>query len=171
MSSATVTERATGYPGMGVPGFATPTIGPPTAMPAGTNWLVVPRCTFRVEKCTGGFKVICACEDKTASSMVQNLCTMLAGGMCSCCVMLNGMTVCCYNFTMGMCRYESTPDGVSMTCTSGDPSCSAMLQACCDSLSIMMDSGCTCCFLVNNTPICCGTTESSRSTPKGKSGR
>jgi hypothetical protein len=155
---------------MSLSGFATPTMGTPTAMPAGTNWLVVPRCTFKVEKCTGGFKVTCSCEDKAACGMVQNLCTMLAGGMCSCCVMLNGMTVCCYNFTMGMCRYENTPDGVCMTCTSGDPSCGAMLQACCDCLCCLMDSGCTCCFLVNNTPICCGTSEG-KSSPKGKGGR
>jgi hypothetical protein len=166
-----MTERTTGYPGMGMSGFATPTMGTPTTLPTGTNWLVVPRCSFKVEKCTGGFKVTCSCEDKAACSMVQNLCTMLAGGMCSCCVMMNGMTVCCYNFTMGMCRYENTPDGVCFTCTSGDSSCGAMLQSCCDCLSCLMDSGCTCCFLVNNTPICCGTSESSRSAPKGKSGR
>ena len=44
--------------------------------------------------------------------MMQNLCTMLAGGMCSCCCMMNGMMVCCCNLTMGMCKCEMTKDGV-----------------------------------------------------------
>ena len=43
---------------------------------------------------------------------MQNLCTMLAGGMCSCCCMMNGMMVCCCNLTMGMCKCEMTKDGV-----------------------------------------------------------
>ena len=32
--------------------------------------------------------------------MLQNLCTMMAGGLCSCCCMMNGMMVCCYNLMM-----------------------------------------------------------------------
>ncbi len=44
--------------------------------------------------------------------MMQNLCTMMAGGMCSCCMMMNGMMVCCCNLTMGMCKCEMTEDGV-----------------------------------------------------------
>ncbi len=168
MSSATTTERTTGYPGMGVSGFATPTVGTPTGVSGTTNWMMVPRCTFKVEKCTGGFKLTCSCEDKMACSMVQNLCTMLAGGLCSCCVMMNGMLVCCCNLTMGVCKFESTSDGVCLTCTSGDASCCSMIQACCDCLSCMMEAGCTCCFLVNNTPVCCGTTDSSKSGTKSK---
>ncbi len=113
MLSTMMTERTgMGMPGMSVPGVGT---GAPTGMPAGTNWLMVPRCTVKVERCQGGFKMTCACDDKTACSMVQNLCTMLAGGMCSCCVMLNGMTVCTCNFTMAMCRCEMTKDGVCVT--------------------------------------------------------
>jgi hypothetical protein len=141
-------------------------------MPVGANWLAVPRCAFKVEKCPGGFKMTCACEDKTAAAMVQNLCAMLAGGLCSCCATFNGLTVCCYNFTMTTCRFENTTDGVCVTCTSGDPACGAMAQACCDCLVSMLDSGCTCCLLVNNTPICCGTADTSRPAPtKGKAAR
>jgi hypothetical protein len=70
--------------------------------------------------------------------------------------MLNGMMVCTYNLTMGMCRCEMTEQGMCMTCTSGDPQCCAMLQACCDSLCCMMEAGCTCCFMMNQTPVCCG---------------
>jgi len=148
-------------PGMGVPGMGTPTMGAPTVTPAGVNWLMVPRCTLKVEKCTGGMTVHCVCDDKMAASMVQNLCTMLAGGMCSCCVMMNGMTVCCCNLTMGLCKCEMTETGVRLTCTSGDPKCCEMIQACCDCLSCMMNAGCTCCVMMNNTPVGCGCCETS----------
>ncbi len=160
MSSTMMMER-TGMtvPGMGMPGMTTPGVGTPTGMPAAYNYTMVPRCTFKVEKCQGGLKIYCSCDDKMACSMVQNLCTMLAGGMCNCCVMCNGMTVCHYNFTMGLCKCEMTEDGVCVTCTSGDAKCCEMIQACCDCLSCMMEAGCTCCVMMNNTPVCCGYTE------------
>jgi hypothetical protein len=160
MSSTMMMERTgMGMPGMGVPGMATPPVGTPTGMPSP---IMVPRCTFKFEKCTGGFKIHCSCDDKMACSMVQNLCTMLAGGMCSCYCMLNGMTVSSCSLTMGLCKYEMTEDGVSITCTSGDTKCCEMLQCCCDSLSCMMDAGCTCCVMLNSMPICCGTKSSSK---------
>jgi hypothetical protein len=167
MSNTMMMERTgTGVPGVGYPGYGTPTVGTPTVTPTGTNWMMVPRCTFKVEKCTGGFKMTCICDDKMASSMVQNLCTMLAGGMCSCCCMLNGMTCCYYNFTVGMCRFEMTDSGFCMTCTTGDTSCCQMIQSYCDCLTCCMDCGCTCCFMINSTPVCCGSTETSRTTGK-----
>ena len=96
MSSAMMMERtAMGMPAMGVPGMGAPTLGAPTATPTSGNWLMVPRCTLKFEKCTGGMKVCCVCDDKMACSMVQNLCSMLAGGLCSCCVMMNNTPVCC----------------------------------------------------------------------------
>jgi hypothetical protein len=101
-------------------------------------------------------KITCSSEDKMAASMVQHLCSMLAGGMCSCCMMMNGMMVCCCNLTMGMCKCENTRDGVVMTCTSGDPKCGEMIQACCDCMATMMKDGCTCCVMMNNMAVCCG---------------
>ena len=90
----------------------------------------------------------------------------------SCVCTMNGMTVCCCNLTMAMCKCDMTKDGVCVTCTSGDAKCCEMIQACCDCLSCMMEAGCTCCVLINNTPICCGTTESQKhSTPKAKAGK
>src|SRR5262245_30588719 len=163
MSSATATERMAAYPGLAAPQFATP-----TGVTAGTNWMMVPRCTFKVEKSAGGFKVTCTCEDKVAASMVHNLCRMLAGGMCSWCVLCNGMTVCAFAPTVGVCKFEYTDRGVCVTCTSGDPACGAMLQACCDCLTCTTGAGCTCCFLINNTPVCCGTTETTPTTPRAK---
>jgi hypothetical protein len=172
MSSAVMMERTgVGVPGMSVPGVGTPTVGAPTGVPGGVNYLVVPRGTVRFEKCTGGFKIYCTCDDKTACSMVQNLCTMLAGGMCSCCVTYNGLTCCCCNFTMGMCKCEMTDAGVCFTCTSGDTPCCQMLQSCCDCVCAMVEAGCCCCVCLSGTPVCCGTCDSSKSPSKGKSGR
>jgi hypothetical protein len=156
MAGAMMMERTgMGMPGVGVPGVGTPGMGV-SSTPTTSNWLMVPRCTFKFEKCTGGMKLTCTCDDKMACSMVQNLCTMLAGGMFSCNVMLNGMTVCCYNFTMGLCKCEVTDKGVCVTCTSGDTKCCEMIQACCEGLTCMTHAGCTCCVLMNNTPVCCG---------------
>jgi len=140
-------------PGMGVPGMTpTPT---PTGMPVGSNYLMVPRCTMKFETCPGGMKITCACDDMMACSMMQNLCSMLQGGMCSCCCMLNGMMVCCCNLTMGTCKCEMTKDGCAVTCTSGDAECCKMIQCCCDCMAGMMAAGCTCCLMMSNTPVCC----------------
>ncbi len=151
MTNAMMMDRT----GVGMPGMAPPAMPGTMAAPT-ANWMMVPRCTMKMEKVTGGMKIMCASEDKTAATMMQNLCTMLAGGMCTCCVLMNGMMVCCCNLTMGMCRCEMTKEGVSVTCTSGDPKCSEMIQACCDCMACMMKDGCTCCLMMNNTPVCCG---------------
>jgi hypothetical protein len=146
-----------GMPGIGTAGMGTAGLGSPTGMPASANWLMVPRCTCKVETCQGGMKITCSCDDKVACSMVQNLCQMLQGGMCSCCAMMNGMVVYCCNLTMGLCRCDTTKDGVTVICTSGDAKCAEMIQACCNCLNSMLKAGCTCCLLMNNTPVCCGT--------------
>jgi hypothetical protein len=141
--------------GMGMPGMA----GMPSMTGATTqgmtNTIMVPRCTLKMEKCQGGMKITCVCADQAACSMVQNLCTMLAGGMCSLCCMMNGMMTCCCNLTMGICKCEMTKDGCCITCSSGDQKCGEMIQSCCDCMSTLMKSGCTCCVMMNGTPICC----------------
>src|SRR5260370_21441506 len=120
MTGTVIMERTgMGMPGMGVPTMGTPTMGGPTTTTS-PNYVMVPRCTMKFEKCTGGMKMTCVCDDKMACSMMQNLCTMLAGGMCSCCCMMNGMMVCCCNLTMGMCKCDMTEKGCVITCTSGD---------------------------------------------------
>ena len=133
MTGMMMERTGMGMQGMSTPGMGTPTMGSP--MPATANWMMVPRCTFKFEKCTGGMKITCVCDDKMACSMMQNLCTMMAGGMCTCCCMMNGMMVCCCNLTMGMCKCEMTDKGVCITCTSGDPKCCEMIQSCCDCLA------------------------------------
>jgi hypothetical protein len=158
-----------GLPGIG-PSLGTPTVGAPTGLPSSTNWLMVPRCTLKLEKCQGGLKLTCSCDDKMASSMVQNLCQMLAGGLCSLCCSLNGVTVCSCNLTMGLCKIEPTESGCCITCTSGDQQCCEMIQACCECVSCCLEAGCSCCVLLNNTPICIGC-EPSRSGSKPASKR
>ena len=156
MSSILMERAGMGLQGMGVPSVGATPVGTPTTVSGLTNLTMVPRGTLKVERCTGGLKITCSCDDKMACSMVQNLCTMLAGGMCSVCCMMNGMVVCCCNFTVGMCKCEMTKDGVCVTCTSGDAKCCEMIQACCDCVACMLKDGCTCCVLMNNTPVCCG---------------
>jgi len=164
MSSAMMVERT----GMAMPGMGVPGMGAATTGPAGMSYLMVPRCTFKVEKCPDGIKVFCTCEDQTATSMLQNLCTMLAGGLCSCCVSYNGVTVCSYNFTMGTCKWEMTSGGCCFSCTSGDAKCCAMIQSYCDCLSSMMSGGCHCCLYVNSTPLCWGCCEPATTKPVAK---
>jgi hypothetical protein len=109
------------------------------------------------EKCTGGFKIQCRCEDEVACGTLQNLCRMLCDGMCSCYSTWNGICISQCNLTCGTCKCEYTKDGCCISCISGDKACAAMLQACCECLSTCSKSGCSCYICFNNTPVCCGT--------------
>lgn len=157
MTSTMMMDRTgMGMPAMHMPGMS-PASGMPATMPVGPNYMMVPRCTMRFEKCAGGMKIMCTCDDTVACGMMQNLCMMLQNGLCSCCCTMNGMVVCCCNLTMGMCHCEVTDDGCCVTCTSGDPKCCEMIQSCCECLCAMCAAGCACCLMMNNTPVCCGT--------------
>lgn len=156
MASMMMERTGMGMPGMNMGPMGMQGLTAPSSMPAAANWLMVPRCAFKMEKCAGGMKITCSCEDKVACGMVQNLCTMLAGGMCSCCLMMNGMAICTCNLTMGMCKCEMTDMGVCVTCTSGDKACCEMIQSCCDCMASMLKAGCSCCLFMNNSPVCCG---------------
>jgi hypothetical protein len=166
MTSATMMERT----GMAMPGMGMQGVGAAPVTPgAGMSYFMVPRCTYKVERTADGMKVWCTCDDDRAGSTLQHLCEALAGGMCSCTVTCNGMPVCTYHFTMGMCRWEMTDKGVCFSCTSGDAQCSKMIQAFCDCLSAMMAAGCHCCLSVSNTPVCCGSSEPAAAPVSGKS--
>ena len=132
---------------------AMPTAG---ANMAPMNMMMIPNCTITMEKCDGGMKMMCKCDDAMATAALQSLCKMMAGGMCSCAMMMNGMMACCCNMMMGMCKWDMMEDGAMMTCTSGDMNCARMIQACCDCMTDMMAAGCCCCVMMNNMPICCG---------------
>ncbi len=129
----------------------------PSMAPFSTGQMMIPRCTFRLEKCTGGMKIHCCTDDATACAMIQNLCQMLSGGMCTMTCLMNGMTACTCNFAMCMPRCEVTETGCCITCTSGDAACCTMIQGCCDCLAACMKAGCTCCLTMGGTPVCCGT--------------
>ncbi len=138
-------------------GSSMPTGMTPGIMPSMGQMCMVPRCEIKMEKCTGGMKMTCTCDDEMTAATLQNMCNMLCEGMCSCCCMMNGMMMCQCNMTMGMCKCTDTPDGVCITCTSGDKDCCAMIQACCDCMMKCMENGCMCCVCFGGTPCCCGT--------------
>jgi len=153
MSSAMLLERHT----FGATSHAHPAQAQfPAASPAAGTWCVVPRCTVKVEKTQTGCKIWCKCDDEVATATVQNLCKMLADGLCSLCCTLNGICVCQCNLTCGICKCEYTKDGVCISCTSGDKACCEMIQACCDCCSQCLKNGCCCYVCFNNNPVCCG---------------
>lgn len=118
--------------------------------------MMAPRCTMTMEKTQNGMACNCTCEDETSAMMLQNLVRMTQGGMCSMALIMNGMMCCACNMgMMGMCKMEMTDTGCRMTCTSGDPNCMKMIQACCDCMTACMSSGCMCCMMMNGMPICC----------------
>jgi hypothetical protein len=125
--------------------------------PTSANWCVLPRCTVQFEQCNGGFKINCRCEDEVACGTLQNLCRMLCDGLCSCYCTWNGIQCFQCNLCCGNCQCEYTKDGCCISCTSGDKSCAAMIQAWCQCLSTCCESGCACYVCFNNTPVCCGT--------------
>lgn len=151
MSSAMLMERAS---------MMTPTMNPMTGgMPAPTmpNVCMVPRCEIKFTMCADGCKIYCKCTDEMSCATLQNLCKMLADGMCSCCCTWNGMTVCQCNLCCGNCKCEMTADGVCISCCSGDQACCEMIQKCCECLQTCCENGCTCVISFGGTPVCCGT--------------
>ena len=72
MSGTMMMDRAAMMTGMMGAGAGTM----PGGMHGGMNMMMVPRCTMKFEKCQGGMKISCVCEDAMACSMVQNLCTI-----------------------------------------------------------------------------------------------
>ncbi|MDZ4821189.1 MAG: hypothetical protein SGJ20_19690 [Planctomycetota bacterium] len=152
MSSGLMKERSVIAPSG--PGFQAGAI--PSGAPAISGWSMVPRCEITFEKCKGGFKLHCKCEDEIACGTLQNMCRMLCEGTCSCVCTCNGMTVCQCNLIMGICKCDYTKDGVCITCLSGDSKCCEMIQACCDCLQCCCEKGCCCYVCFGGTPICCG---------------
>ena len=150
MSSAMLVERS------GI-SFSSQGIGsqqqPGFARAAGS--CVVPRCDIKFEKCTGGYKIHCNCDDDVSAGALQNLCRMLAGGLCSCSCTFNGIPCCQCSLACGNCKCEYTKKGVCISCTSGDKTCAQVIQSCCECLSSCCDAGCCCCISFGNTPVCC----------------
>ena len=140
----------------GMPSMMGQMSGMPNMMPMGMGMAMMPRCTMKMEKCTGGMKITCMCDDEMAAATLQNMCKMMAGGMMSMCCIINGMMMCKCN--MAMCKRECAmpKDGVCMTCTCGDKAMCDLLQACCDCMCMCMKAGCMCCMMIGGMPMCCG---------------
>ena len=58
MSSLMMERAGMAMQGMSMPGMGTAMAGTATAMPHVMNWLMVPRCTLKMEKCSGGMKIV-----------------------------------------------------------------------------------------------------------------
>ena len=153
MSSTMMFERSM-MGSMGTMG-SMPQGGIPSMAPATPSMMMVPRCTMKFEKCAGGMKLTCTCEDEMSAATLQNLCKMMAGGMCSCSCMMNGMTICQCSFCMCNCKVADTKHGVCFTCTSGDKACCDMCQSCCDCVMKCIEAGCVCCLMMGGMPVCC----------------
>jgi len=126
----------------------------PTSISSGD---AVPTCTIKIEKCNGGMKITCVCEDELALVRMQDQCKALCQKLCTCCCTMNGLTIFQCNLAMCQCNCEETADGVCITCVCGDESCCDMIEACCDCLCCCMEAGCTCSICFDGTPCCCGT--------------
>lgn len=131
--------------------------GMPSMAPGMANLAMVPQCKMKMEKCSGGIKMTCTSDDEVSCGTLQNICRMLASGMCSCSCMMNGLVMCQCNFAMCNCKCEMIKDGVCITCTSGDKHCCEMLQACGDCITGCMKAGCMCCVSLGGVPCCCST--------------
>ena len=157
MSSVMMLDKSMmGSMGM-TPGASMPAAGMPGMMPGMSQMCVVPKCEIKIEKCTGGMKIMCSCEDEMSAATLQNMCKMMASGMCSLCCMMNGMMMCQCNLAMCKCVCTNTEEGVCITCTSGDKDCAKMCQACCECTMACMQAGCMCCVCFGGMPCCCGT--------------
>jgi len=128
----------------------------PAGAPPAANWAVLPRCELKFEKCTGGFRIRCKCDDELACATLQNLCRMVCDGLCNCCCTWNGIPCCQVNLCCGTTKCEPTKDGCCITCTSGDKACCEMLQAQCECLSCCCENGCCCYISFGSTCVCCG---------------
>ncbi|MEX0678672.1 MAG: hypothetical protein WD063_16450 [Pirellulales bacterium] len=111
---------------------------------------------MKVEKCPGGLKLKCSCDDEISAATLQNLCKMLGDGLCSCSCTLNGISICQCHLACGICTCELTKDGVCITCKSGDKACGEIIQACQECLSKCLEAGCCCYVSFHSTPVCCG---------------
>jgi hypothetical protein len=122
------------------------------------NLILAAHCVIKFENCQGGIKMTCTGTGQVACIRMQNLCSILVGGMFSCCAVMNGMMVYCCNMTRCKCECDMTADGCVMTFTTGDPKSCEMIQACCECIGNLMRAGCLCCMMINGTPVCCGST-------------
>jgi hypothetical protein len=116
---------------------------------------MAPKCSMKMEMMKDGCKIECSCQDEMSMTMMQKMCKMMDGGMCSMMCMKNGICVCQCNMCMGNCKMMMTETGMCVCWTSSDEKCSEMIQACCKSMMDCMNAGCCCMMMMCGMPVCC----------------
>ena len=116
-------------------------------------------CTLRFEKCIGGFKIHCCCNEQGQRCDFQNLCRSLCDGNANCYCTRDGLQFCKFDLCCAECDCDCkvTKDGCCITCTSCDANCSELLQSCCDCLEACCKIGCCCNLCFGDKCCCCGT--------------
>ena len=66
MTTAMMMERSGMMTGMNP--MMSGTMGGTATMPTTPQWMMVPRCTMKMEKCKGGMKITCTCDDKMSAT-------------------------------------------------------------------------------------------------------
>ena len=115
------------------------------------------QCTLRFEKCKGGFRIHCCCDDQTECPEFQTLCQALCDGNMLCCCMHNGNPIGSINLCCGECECDCASDGCCVTCTGCDKNRCKILRACCDFLEICCKNGGCCNICFSDTCCCSGT--------------
>ena len=116
----------------------------------------LPRCEMRVERCDGGCKIYCSCDDAEDRRALQAAGEKMAGKLCSVSCSLHGEPICHCTFNCCDCTCECTrtAEGMCLTCVSCDPACCEMVQAICDCIARCQECGCDCMLHCGETPIC-----------------
>ena len=109
-------------------------------------------CELSFEKCKGGFRVNCCCDDSTECAELHDLCEAICDSECSCCCLRDEKQICSFNLCCSQCKCESTQDGCCITCTNAK--CCAMLEAICDCIECCCENGC-CCYICFGQKCCC----------------
>ena len=69
MTTTMMMERAGMMAGMNP--MMSGAMGGMAPVPTTPQWMMVPRCTMKMEKCKDGMKITCSCDDKMSATMIQ----------------------------------------------------------------------------------------------------
>ena len=122
-----------------------------------TAMLTQAQCTLQFEKCKGGFRIECCCDDAACCADLKALCESICDTCCSCCCTINGKQVCNIEICCDSCECKQIDNRCRITFTSKDNHCCQVLQKCCDCLEACCKAGCCCAISFGSTCVCCGT--------------
>jgi hypothetical protein len=109
-------------------------------------------CEFSFEKCKGGFRITCGCDDSLECADMQGLCAAICERNCSICCVRDGIEICNFNLSCCQCLCDNTKDGCCISCCNNK--CCDMLQAICDCLQCCCENSC-CCYVCFGDKCCC----------------